>query len=108
MLRRLLLSGLSGLLAVQAQAYPGRQAEPPPGTPLTVQVKPLAPAPPSVTLPLGVRTGRVTPSRHGFAKTAGGNIDVQQPAADTVVVTMTGVALAGAHPCEDSQASLDF
>jgi hypothetical protein len=50
----------------------------------------------------------VTPERQGFTHTGGGNIDVAQPAADTVVVTMTGVAVAGAHPCKASTAALSF
>lgn len=68
-----------------------------------------APAPgPAVTITLGARHGHVTPSRHGFTHTGGGNIDVAQPSPDTVVVTMTGVAVAGGHPCKDSLASLCF
>jgi hypothetical protein len=61
-----------------------------------------------VTIALGSRHGHVTPVRQGFTHTGGGNIDVAQPAADTLVVTMTGVAVAGAHPCKDSVASQDF
>jgi hypothetical protein len=67
-----------------------------------------APASPTVTITLGARHGHVTPVRQGFTHTGGGNIDVAQPAADTVVVTMTGVAVAGAHPCKASTASLNF
>jgi hypothetical protein len=63
---------------------------------------------PSVTISLGARHAHVTPVRQGFTHTGGGNIDVAQPAADTVVVTMTGVAVAGAHPCKDSVATLNF
>ena len=65
-------------------------------------------ATPAVTISLGARHGHVTPSREGFTHTGGGNIDVAQPAADTLVVTMTGVAVAGAHPCKNSVASLQF
>src|SRR5216683_8432054 len=67
-----------------------------------------APSSPSVTISLGARHGHVTPVRQGFTHTGGGNIDVAQPAADTVVVTMTGVAVAGAHPCKNSVAALNF
>lgn len=67
-----------------------------------------APAGPTVTIALGSRQSRVVPFRQGFTHTGGGNIDVAQPAPDTVVVTMTGVAVAGAHPCKDSVASLHF
>jgi hypothetical protein len=72
----------------------------------------LAQAPPSsgpvVTITLGARHGHVTPVRQGFSHTGGGNIDVAQPAPDTLIVTMTGVAVAGAHPCKGSTASLEF
>ncbi len=63
---------------------------------------------PAVTIVLGSRKAQVTPSRQGFTHTGGGNIDVAQPAPDTVVITMTGVAVAGAHPCKGSNASLKF
>src|SRR5437868_6104869 len=66
-----------------------------------------APAP-AVTVVLGSRQGRVVPLRQGFTHTGGGNIDVAQPAPDTVVVTMTGVAVAGGHPCKDSVARMTF
>jgi hypothetical protein len=66
------------------------------------------PAGPAVTISLGSRHGHVTPLRQGFTHTGGGNIDVAQPAADTVIVTMTGVAVAGGHPCKDSVAALNF
>ena len=58
-----------------------------------------APTPP-ISITLGDRHATATPVRHGFAHTGGGNIDVAQPAPDTVVITMTGVAVAGAHPCK--------
>lgn len=63
---------------------------------------------PAVTITLGSRKAGVTPSRMGCTHTGGGNIDVAQPAPDTVVVTMSGVAVAGAHPCKGSAASLRF
>lgn len=69
-----------------------------------------APAPPgpAATINLGTRQARVTPHRAGFTHTGGGNIDVQQPAADTLVITMSGVAVAGGHPCKDSLSTLHF
>jgi hypothetical protein len=68
-----------------------------------------APAsPPPVSITLGPRHGHVTPSRSGFTHTGGGNIDVAQPSPDTVVITMTGVAVAGGHPCKSSTASMNF
>jgi hypothetical protein len=63
---------------------------------------------PSVTIGLGSRQAHATPSRQGFTHTGGGNIDVAQPAPDTIVITMTGVAVAGKHPCKESSAALTF
>jgi hypothetical protein len=75
-------------------------------TPLAL---PAADAPsPAVTISLGTRHGHATPERKGFTHTGGGNIDVAQPSPDTLVITMTGVAVGGAQPCGDSLASLKF
>jgi hypothetical protein len=63
---------------------------------------------PAVTISLGSRDAKATPFRTGFSHTGGGNIDVQQPSPDTIVVTMSGVAVAGAHPVCDSAAGFDF
>src|SRR5262249_43437792 len=62
--------------------------------------------PASITL--GPRHGHVAPSRQGFTHTGGGNILVAQPAPDTIVVTFSGAAMAGAHPLCDSFAGLQF
>src|SRR4051812_36033776 len=70
--------------------------------------QPVAAPAPAVTITLGSRHGHVTPTRQGFTHTGGGNIDVAQPAPDTVVITMTGVAVAGGHPTKDSLAKLHF
>src|SRR5437588_179471 len=81
------------------------------GWPVSLAVaQPAAPAAPgpSVTITLGGRHGHGTPDRQGFTHTGGGNIDVAQPAPDTVVVTMTAVAVAGGHPCKDSAATFNF
>jgi hypothetical protein len=48
------------------------------------------------------------PTRCGHGHTGTGNIDVAQPSPDSVVVTMTGVAAAGANPCKDSSAAMSF
>jgi hypothetical protein len=78
------------------------------GTPL-FGAEPPAPAPSlPVTMTLKDRHGHATPQRRGFTHTGAGNIDVQQPAPDTVVMTMTGVAVAGAHPLKDSSATMTF
>jgi hypothetical protein len=76
------------------------QAPLPPPTPVA------AAAPPTITL--HERHGHVNPIRHGFTHTGAGNIDVAQPAPDTLIVTMTGAAVAGGHPTDDSFATLEF
>jgi hypothetical protein len=80
----------------------------PPGTPVTITVvSGTAPAPPA-SITLGPRAGSVVPFRNGFNHTGAGNIDVAQPTPDALVITMTGAAVAGAHPCKDSVASMEF
>jgi hypothetical protein len=61
-----------------------------------VQAQDKAPPPPAppVSMTLLDRHGHVTPSRAACSHTGGGNIDVQQPAPDTVIVTMTGAVVA--------------
>jgi hypothetical protein len=74
-----------------------------------VAADPPAAAPgPAVTISLKDRHGHATPARRGFSHIGGGNIDVAQPSPDTIVITLTGVAVAGAHPCKDSSASMTF
>jgi hypothetical protein len=90
------------LLAAQAPAPPPV----PPGTPVTITVTQAAATAPPVTITLNRREGRVNPYRQGFAHTGGGNIHGAQPAPDTVVIVMTGVAVAGAHPCKPSAAGI--
>src|ERR1700682_1758974 len=80
----------------------------PAGTPVTITVSPAASTAPPVSITLKARHGHVTPVREGFTHTGGGTIDIQQPTPDVLVVTMYGVAVAGAHPWEDSMASLNF
>src|SRR5262249_31831712 len=67
-----------------------------------------AEAPAKVSLLLLDRAAKVTPNRSCCNHTGAGLIDVAQPAPDTVVVTMTGAAVACAHPCKPSHASQDF
>jgi hypothetical protein len=79
----------------------------PAGTPVTITVQPAVPSAPAVSITLKDRHGHVTPDRAGCTHTGGGNIDVAQPAPDTVVLTMTGVAVATGGP-HGSTASLTF
>jgi hypothetical protein len=105
-----LLAGLLGTLlplgAARAQNQPPTPV--PPGTPVTITVTPAAAAPSPVSIILGPRHGHVTPTRSGFNHTGAGNIDVAQPSPDTVIVTMTGVAVAGCSPCKPSVAAMNF
>src|SRR5262245_21463189 len=81
----------------------------PPGTQeIKVNVAPAAPASADVSLTLGPRHAHVTPVRKGCNHTGGGNIDVQQPAPDTIVITLGGVAVATPAPACPSHAALDF
>lgn len=66
------------------------------------------PPEPKASLSMKDRQAVATPSRRGFTHTGGGNIDVAQPAPDTLIVTMTGVAVAGPHPVKESSATLSF
>jgi hypothetical protein len=79
----------------------------PPGTPVTITVQPAAAAAPPVSIVIGPRHGHTTPHRQGHTHTGAGYIDVQQPSPDTVVITMTGVAVAYGG-CHGAMASLDF
>jgi hypothetical protein len=66
----------------------------PPGTPVNITVQPAAPTAPPISFVLGPRHGHVTPERHGCTHTGGGNIDVAQPTPDTLIITMSGAAVA--------------
>jgi hypothetical protein len=105
-MRALLFAVLVGV--VLPWTAPAQQVKVPPGAPLTINVQAAQPAAPPVSINLGSRHAFVSPSRVGFTHTGGGNIDVQQPSPDTVVITMTGVAVAGGHPAKNSVAALEF
>jgi hypothetical protein len=80
-------------------------------TPCPSEAVPAAPAaalPPPASIVLGPRHGHAVPSWCGHGHTGAGNIDVAQPSPDTVSVTMTGVAAAGANPCKESLATITF
>jgi hypothetical protein len=78
-----------------------------PGQPLNITITTASPAP-DVSIVVGSRSGKVVPLRSGCTHTGGGNIDVQQPAPDTLVVTMTGVAVAYGGPTGPASASQVF
>lgn len=87
----------------------------PPGTvavpatkPIEIRVAPVAVPGPSVSITLGRRQGHAIPHRTGCCHTGGGNTDVAQPSPDTVVITMTGVAVAKGGPLGAAVAGMDF
>jgi hypothetical protein len=102
-------AGLLGLLL----AWPVGAQQPPtvtavPGKPLEIKVSAAQPPPSPVSITLGNRHGHATPQRQGLCHTGGGNTDVAQPSPDTLVITMTGVAVAVGGPCRAGVASMDF
>jgi hypothetical protein len=105
---RKLIAGMLGVLLPLSAAAAQDNKTVPAGTPVTITVTPgQTPAPP-VSISLGTRHAHVEPNRKGFTHTGGGNVTVAQPSPDTLVITMTGVAVAGGHPAKDSLASLHF
>ncbi|MBY0523986.1 MAG: hypothetical protein K2R98_11340 [Gemmataceae bacterium] len=99
MMRKFML-GILGVALTQTIASAQEKVPVPAGTPVVITVTPgTAPAPPA-SITLYERHGHVTPCKGKCTHTGGGNIDVASPSADTVVVTMTGVAV--------SESAMDF
>jgi hypothetical protein len=86
--------GLLGAILPLQVASAQEKTTVPPGTPVTITVTPGTPPAPPVSITLFERHGHVTPSKDKCTHTGGGLIDVSSPSADTIVVTMSGVALA--------------
>jgi hypothetical protein len=109
MVKKIWAGGALGLLiagTAQAQQSPGVIVQP--GKPIEIRVAPAtAPAPP-VSITLASRHGHATPHRLGCCHTGGGNIDVSQPSSDTVVITMSGVAVAASTALCSGSAGMDF
>jgi hypothetical protein len=98
-----LLTAVAGVFL--PMAFSAAQAPPTPvpaGTPVNISVTPASAAAPPVSFTLGPRHGHVTPARSGCTHTGGGNIDIVQPSPDTLVITMTGVAVAYGSVCSAS------
>ncbi len=70
--------------------------------------KPEKPEKPKLSIVLRDRHGHATPQREGTVRTGAGLTDISQPREDTVIITLTGVAVAGPHPCKASVAAMDF
>lgn len=105
--RTALAAGLTAAPGLLAAARAQEKKEVPPGAPVTITVT-TTPAAPDVSLSLGKRTAQVVPSRVRCNHTGGGNIDVQQPSPDVIVVTMSGAAVAYGSPVGAASAALDF
>src|SRR5262249_5075883 len=86
--------GLLGIVLPMQAASAQEKTTVPAGTPVTITVtQGAAPAPP-VSITLLERHGHVTPCKGKCVHTGGGLIDVASPSADTVIVTMSGLAVA--------------
>jgi hypothetical protein len=67
-----------------------------------------AQAQPPVIIKLGDRHGHGIPHRIGCTHLTGGNIEVEQPAPNEVLILLRGAAVATGHPFRDSQAEMQF
>ena len=90
----LLSAGLAHVAAGEPCCPPKPAAAPAPAEPKTVTIKATVEEPPTVTIKLGDRCAKAVPHKQCCDHTGGGNIDVQQPTPDVLVITMTGVAVA--------------
>ncbi|HEX5270232.1 MAG TPA: hypothetical protein VFW33_07095 [Gemmataceae bacterium] len=79
-----------------------------PALPLRAAPEAKAPAGPVVSILLRDRHGHVVPTHEGHTWSGGGQIDVQQPAPDTVLVLMTGGVVAPGHPCHPTSSTMAF
>jgi hypothetical protein len=91
--RHLALSLLSLAASVSLAGAQEKAAVPAGGT-VNVTITSGAAAPPPVSITLRSRHGHVTPEKGVCTHTGGGLIDVASPSPDTVIVTMTGAAVA--------------
>ncbi|HEX4611643.1 MAG TPA: hypothetical protein VH092_25835 [Urbifossiella sp.] len=82
-------------------------ADAPPAQPLPAPAKLPEPAP-LVRLQLNQRNAVAGAKRSGLSHNSAPLIDVVQPQANAVVVTMTGLAAVGGVPCEDSLDEIVF
>lgn len=63
---------------------------------------------PPVIFQLGDRHGHGVPHRAGCTHLGGGNIEVEQPAPNEVLILLRGAAVATGHPFTDSRACMEF
>jgi hypothetical protein len=62
----------------------------------------------TATITIGTRDGAARPDRHGQSATVGGDIDISQPAPDTLVVRMSGNVAACGSLLAGANAAIDF
>jgi hypothetical protein len=93
---------LTGLLG--SARLPAQEQKAAPGQAVTINVAPAAPAAPPASFVVGPRHGHVVPVRHGCTHMGGGNIDIAQPSPDTLIITMSGAAVAYGSVCDASAA----
>lgn len=105
---RMFLAGVAGSLLPLLAAQAGAPVPIAPGQAATITVVPYAPPAPTVDFTLYNRHGHVYPHREGCCHTGSGLIVVAQPDPATIVVTMTGIAVATGSPCGPGVATLDF
>lgn len=109
MFRKVCVGGVLGiLLAGNAHAQQGATTNVPAGKPIEIRVAPATAPGPNVSITLGNRHGHATPHRLGCCHTGGGNMDVSQPSPDTVVITMSGVAVATGNVGRAGSSGMDF
>jgi hypothetical protein len=92
---RCLALGLLGL-AAPSSVWAQEKAVAPAGGTVSVTVTAGTAPPPPVSITLYERHGHVTPCKGKCTHTGGGLIEVTSPAADTVIVTMSGAVVANA------------
>jgi hypothetical protein len=107
---RKFLAGLGGMLLPLPllAAQVGTPVPVAPGQAATITITPYTAPSPTVDFTLYNRHGHVYPHREGCCHTGSGLITVAQPTTDTIIVTMTGIAVATGSPCGAGAASLDF
>jgi hypothetical protein len=102
------------LLAVVATSAPAQEDKEKtvkvrPGEPVVLKIVTTpASTGPGATITLRERHGHGVPVRTGLSHTGGGNLDVAQPSADTVVLTLTGTAVAGGTSFCPTRAGMNF
>jgi hypothetical protein len=94
---RYLASGLLGVAMFASLVSAQEKATVPAGSAVNITVTAGATPPPPVSITLNERHGHANPLKGKCTHTGGGLIDVQSPAPDTVIVTMSGAVVANSE-----------